>query len=136
MVIISNFSHGYLSGNFDKNVLLGNALYKWRHLSTTGKQILGLGTTKLSNDRPGTMRGRGRPLNSKDKKEEKRSVTVPKYKEKNDKLKAVILDFAANKEYYSYQDIADELSNNHDYPITANAVRMAVRIVFKNNFDI
>ena len=97
---------------------------------------MGLGTTKLSNDRPGTMRGRGRPLNSKDKKEEKRSVTVRKYKEKNDKLKAVILDFAANRDYYSYRDIADELSNNYDYQTTADAVRKAIRIVFKNNFYI
>ena len=56
-----------------------------------------MGTTKLSSDRPGRVLGRGRPLNAKDKKNEKRSVTVAKYKEKQDKLKAVILDFAANR---------------------------------------
>ena len=51
----------------------------------------------MSDDRPGVSRGRGRPMNGIDKKSEKRSETVVKYKEKRDKIRAVILDFAANR---------------------------------------
>ena len=58
---------------------------------------MGKGKSKLSNDRPGVMRGKGRPMNSFDKKTEKRSVTVRQYKEKADKIKAVILNFAENR---------------------------------------
>ena len=51
----------------------------------------------MSDDRPGVSRGRGRPMNAIDKKSEKRSETVAKFKEKHDKIRAVILDFAANR---------------------------------------
>ena len=50
------------------------------------------------------MRGKGRPMNSFDKKTEKRSVTVRQYKEKADKIKAVILNFAENRIVILFND--------------------------------
>ena len=57
----------------------------------------GIGRTKKSADKPGNLRARGRPVNSTDKSAQKRSETVPKYKEKADKLRAVIEHFAETR---------------------------------------
>ena len=55
---------------------------------------MGTGTTQVGMDRPGVVRGKGRPLNSIDKAHEPRSETVPQYREKADKIRAVIENFA------------------------------------------
>lgn len=57
----------------------------------------GIGTIKEGADKPGCLRAKGRPLNSIDKSNQKRSETVPRFKEKADKIKAVIEDLAENR---------------------------------------
>ena len=72
-------------------------MYRWRSKAKNGQQILGTGKTKVGQDRPGIVRAKGRPLNSIDKSVQPRSVRIPKYKEKADMIKAVILNFAENR---------------------------------------
>ena len=120
---------GFLVQNwlFYNHLISGEAVYRWRASSKNGKNIRGKGKTKISNDRPGVVRGRGRQVNGFDKATEPRSVRIPKYKEKADSIRRVILDFAENRAYYSYADIADHVN----YETTPDAVRMQIRRVFK-----
>ena len=73
---------------------------RWRKSARSDDPVLGRsrsGTSLVSSDRPGVVRGKGRPLTSIDKAAEKRSIRIPEYKEKIDKLRAVILNFAETK---------------------------------------
>ena len=112
---------------FYHHLISGEAVYRWRANSKNGKNIRGKGKTKIGNDRPGVIRGRGRQVNAFDKATEPRSERIPKYKEKADMIRRVILDFAENRAYYSYADIA----HNVGYETTPDAIRMQIRRVFK-----
>ena len=72
-------------------------LWKWRSNGKNGEHVRGLGPTEIGKDRPGTVRGPGRPINSKDKSTEKRSERVLEFKEKADMLKSVIEEFAVTR---------------------------------------